>query len=100
MRAWREGFWIILSLHWLSCDGLDLLLELRCHLIYVLRSDQDASLCIGRLLQASLRALCNRGREDVDHTRREHRNVLAYSDQHSRSSQVVTHLSDAFGQLE
>lgn len=100
MRACREWLSWIISIDWLSCNSLNLLLELWSDLVDVLRSHKDTCLLIGSLLESSLSALGNCGCQDIDGGGWELRDVLRHSDQHSRSSKMVTHLHKALGQLK
>jgi hypothetical protein len=49
MRARSQSFWWVLSLNWLSCDTLNLLLELWIYLIDVFWSHQYDGLSISSL---------------------------------------------------
>ena len=90
----------ILNLDRFSGRGLYLLLELRVDIVDEFRSDEHAGEMVSCLLETSLSALSNGGGQDVNLGRWEHRNVFAYSNEHSGSTKMVAHSNKSFCKLE
>lgn len=70
----------VFLLHRLARNLLDFSFKFRRDFVNVLRTDQHASPLVSILLQTGLRALTNRGRQNVDHVVRELTDVLAHPD--------------------
>ena len=71
VRAGGQDLWWIISCYWLSCDGLNLLLELWVNLFNILWSYQNTGLSIGCLFQPSLCAFSDCGCQNIDSCSRE-----------------------------
>lgn len=98
--ARAQGFWVVICLDWLSCNGLDLSLEGSWNLLSVFGSHQDASPVKSGLFEISFGALSYTGCKDVNAILRELRDVCSNSHEHASSSQMVIQFDEPLGKSE